>query len=44
MYLYCLACRYDALTTKGDLEWQNSLTALNAPFFDACDALFVNYT
>lgn len=35
--------RYDAVTVKGDLRWQNSLTPLNAPFFDLADALFVNY-
>lgn len=35
---------YDAVTTEGTLEWQNSLTLLNAPFFDACDGLWVNYT
>ncbi|KAL4447747.1 hypothetical protein ABPG75_004966 [Micractinium tetrahymenae] len=34
---------YDAVTTEGKLEWQNSLTPLNRPFFDACDALWVNY-
>lgn len=35
---------YDAVTTNGWLEWQNSLTALNSSFFEACDGLFVNYT
>ena len=35
---------YDAVTTEGKLRWQDSLTDLNQPFFDACDALFVNYT
>lgn len=35
---------YDAVTTAGKLEWQNNLTPLNRPFFDACDGLFVNYT
>ncbi|GFR47376.1 hypothetical protein Agub_g9088 [Astrephomene gubernaculifera] len=34
---------YDAITTEGRLVWQNALTPLNAPFFDAADALFVNY-
>jgi endo-beta-N-acetylglucosaminidase D len=29
------SCRYDAVTTEGWLEWQNSLTPLNLPFFDA---------
>lgn len=37
------AVRYDAVTVEGALRWQNSLTALNAPFFDLADALFVNY-
>lgn len=32
------------MTTAGKLTWQNGLTALNAPFFDLSDALFVNYT
>lgn len=35
---------YDAVTVEGELQWQNSLTELNQPFFDAADALFVNYT
>ncbi len=35
---------YDAVTTEGDLTWQNTLNALNRPFFDASDALFVNYS
>ncbi len=34
---------YDAVTTEGKLVWQNSLNALNRRFFDACDAIFVNY-
>ncbi|KAG2497145.1 hypothetical protein HYH03_004736 [Edaphochlamys debaryana] len=34
---------YDAMTTEGRLAWQDGLTRLNAPFFDAADALFVNY-
>jgi hypothetical protein len=28
----------------GKLEWQNSVTAHNQPFMDACDAIFTNYT
>ena len=28
----------------GALDWQNGLNAANAPFFDACDGLFTNYT
>ncbi len=35
--------RYDALTTEGKLVWQNSVTSLNQPFFDVCDAIFINY-
>ena len=35
---------YDAVTVEGRLQWQDSLTELNAPFFDACDGIFVNYT
>ncbi|KAL4424425.1 hypothetical protein ABPG77_005668, partial [Micractinium sp. CCAP 211/92] len=35
---------YDAVTTDGKLQWQNALTPLNRPFFDACDGLWVNYT
>ncbi|PRW45396.1 glycoside isoform A [Chlorella sorokiniana] len=43
------ACRhrviwYDAVTTEGKLRWQNTLNSLNRPFFDACDAIWVNYT
>jgi hypothetical protein len=33
--LCCVSCpRYDAVTTAGQLRWQNGLTPLNAPFFD----------
>ena len=35
---------YDAVTMQGKLQWQDRLTDLNQPFFDACDGLFVNYT
>jgi mannosyl-glycoprotein endo-beta-N-acetylglucosaminidase len=35
---------YDSVTTEGKLQWQDGLTTLNKPFFDACDAIFVNYT
>ena len=34
---------YDAVTSEGKLTWQNSLNALNRRFFDASDAIFVNY-
>ena len=39
-----LACRYDAVTTGGHLQWQDTLNDLNQPFFDAADGIFVNYT
>lgn len=35
---------YDAITVKGDLDWQDKLSEYNKPFFDLCDGLFVNYT
>jgi len=35
---------YDAVTVQGRLEWQDALTPLNKPFFDACDAIYLNYT
>ena len=35
---------YDAVTTEGKLEWQNSLTAKNKPFFDVASGIFTNYT
>ncbi|BGP47218.1 hypothetical protein JCM10450v2_003070 [Rhodotorula kratochvilovae] len=34
---------YDAVTTEGKLAWQNAVTHLNKPFFDACDSIFLNY-
>ena len=34
---------YDAVTTKGELRWQNQLNKLNAPFFDAASTIFLNY-
>ena len=35
---------YDAVTTRGELQWQNALHAdLNKDFFDACDGIFTNY-
>ena len=27
----------------GKLEWQNTITPLNQPFFDMADGLFINY-
>jgi mannosyl-glycoprotein endo-beta-N-acetylglucosaminidase len=36
--------RYDAVTTEGKLAWQDGLTRLNEPFYDACDGIFINYT
>lgn len=34
---------YDALTTEGTLQHQNGLNSLNDPFFQAADAIFLNY-
>ncbi len=34
---------YDAVTIQGELKWQNTLNADNQPFFDASDAIFLNY-
>ena len=42
--LPCPACRYDAVTTSGHLQWQDTVNDLNQPFFDAADGIFVNYT
>jgi hypothetical protein len=40
----CRCCRYDAVTTAGELRWQNKLSPdANGPFFDLSDALFLNY-
>jgi len=35
---------YDSVTIEGRLEWQNAVTPLNRPFFDACDGIWINYT
>lgn len=35
---------YDAVTTAGILEWQDTLNDHNMPFFEAADAIFINYT
>lgn len=35
---------YDAVTTSGILEWQDTLNQHNLPFFEAADAIFINYT
>jgi len=35
---------YDAVTVKGELKWQDSLTKLNKPFFDVSSGIFLNYT
>ena len=32
------------MTTDGILEWQDTLNELNLPFFEAADAIFINYT
>jgi len=34
---------YDAVTVEGSLTWQNTLNELNRAFFDATDAIFINY-
>jgi len=34
---------YDSITTSGELKWQNQLNDKNKRFFDACDAIFLNY-
>ncbi|KAI8371465.1 glycosyl hydrolase family 85-domain-containing protein [Radiomyces spectabilis] len=34
---------YDSLTMVGEVDWQNRLTPLNEPFFEACDGIFLNY-
>ena len=36
--------RYDAVTTEGILHWQDTVNDLNQPFFEAADAIFINYT
>ena len=36
--------RYDAVTTAGVFESQDKLSELNMPFFEAADAIFINYT
>uniref|UniRef100_A0A914VZH8 Mannosyl-glycoprotein endo-beta-N-acetylglucosaminidase n=1 Tax=Plectus sambesii TaxID=2011161 RepID=A0A914VZH8_9BILA len=36
---------YDSvIATSGRLKWQDELNALNRPWFDCCDAIFLNYT
>jgi endo-beta-N-acetylglucosaminidase D len=35
---------YDAVTVAGRLTWQNTLNELNRPFFEASDAIFINYS
>lgn len=35
---------YDAVTTAGVLDWQDTLNDHNMPFFEAADAIFINYT
>ena len=37
----CWVFRYDAVTIEGKLRWQDALTSLNKPFFDACDGNFL---
>lgn len=43
-YVYESPQRYDAVTIEGKLQWQSALTALNQPFLQACDGIFLNYT
>ena len=35
---------YDAVTTQGELKWQDTLNYLNADFFAVSSAIFINYT
>eukprot|EP00094_Tigriopus_californicus_P010058 TCALIF_09699-PA protein Name:"Similar to ENGASE Cytosolic endo-beta-N-acetylglucosaminidase (Homo sapiens)" AED:0.13 eAED:0.13 QI:0/-1/0/1/-1/1/1/0/383 len=35
---------YDSVTKDGKLDWQNELNENNAPFFETCDGIFLNYT
>lgn len=37
------SCRYDALTSANTVQYQNELTALNAPFAQAAGAILTNY-
>lgn len=41
---HSLVIWYDAVTIEGSLSWQDTLNNLNQPFYDACDAIFVNYS
>lgn len=41
---HSLVIWYDAVTSEGVLKWQNTLNELNADFFAATDAIFINYT
>ena len=34
---------YDSVTIDGELKWQNQLNEKNLRFFQACDAIFLNY-
>ena len=34
---------YDAVTIEGSLIHQNGVNAANKPFFELCDAIFLNY-
>ena len=36
-------CRYDAVTTGGHRQWQDTVNDLNRPFFGVADGIFVNY-
>ena len=35
---------YDAVTTEGELVWQNRVSDLNVTFMECCNGIFLNYT
>ncbi|XP_018021119.1 cytosolic endo-beta-N-acetylglucosaminidase-like [Hyalella azteca] len=35
---------YDSITHSGDLRWQDELNGQNSCFYEACDAIFLNYS
>ena len=40
----CAVVWYDAVTSEGELAWQNAVNAKNEVFFHAADLFFTNYT
>ncbi|MFC5805157.1 endo-beta-N-acetylglucosaminidase [Streptomyces formicae] len=34
---------YDSMTTSGSVSWQGALNALNRPFFETADSMFVDF-